>query len=77
MGLLLPLIEDQHGTQWKVEAHDPAKGHVNQLNRAGFEYVVLPRKTFITGELVREQSAEGLVRSIRMADCLTFLERIA
>ena len=67
------MIEDEHGTTWVVAAHDPANSLVSKLERRGFEYVVLPRQTFITGEL-RQAVASEFVRSIRMADCLLVLE---
>ena len=67
------LIEDEYGTTWVVAAHDPAKPLVSKLERRGFEYIVLPRRTFITGELEQAVAFE-FVRSVRMADCLLVLE---
>lgn len=68
------MIEDEHGTRWIVNAHDPAKGLVNKLNKAGFVYIVLPRETLVSGTLDKGNRSPEFVRGIRLKDCVGFLE---
>jgi len=71
------LIEDEYGTRWEVKAHDPARKLVSSLERLGFGYIVLPRKTLITGSLETPVFPDNVVRRIRLADCLTACKETA
>lgn len=63
-------IEDEFGVLWVVEANDPARTHINQLKRAGFDWVVLPRYTLTCGEISGETTAAVFLRDVRMKDCV-------
>lgn len=64
---------DERGTRWNVQAGDPARRHVSALTRRGFDFIVLPRYTYLTGEL-RDTSPPGdLIQAVRLEDCLAVL----
>ncbi len=54
---------DQYRTPWRVEAGDPAAGHMNLLKRLGYKRVFLPREV-LTGArqpvIMDEQVRPGL-----------------
>ena len=60
---------DECGVRWSVQARDPASKLVNTLHRKGYQYIVLPRKTYISGEVVHAES-EDFIANIRLADCV-------
>jgi hypothetical protein len=67
-------IEDDLGHQWKVSGGDPASKPVNLLRRHGYEYVVLPMHTLVTGELTAiYHTPEDIVPRVRLLDCLEVL----
>lgn len=62
---------DEFGTNWHVQAGDPANWAKNILKARGFELVVLPRKTYVTGELVPPLFLPGdVVQRARLLDSL-------
>ena len=61
--------EDEYGVRWIVQARDPASKLVNTLHRKGYGWVVLPRKTFRTGEIVAAES-DDYIRNVRLNDCI-------
>ena len=60
---------DEYGVEWKVFARDPAQKHILSLNKKGYHWIVLPRKTYITGEVV-EATSNDYIRNIRLRDCI-------
>lgn len=73
-------IEDEHGDQWKVSSGDPALPLVNRLKRAGFDYIVLPRRSLTSGAVCAMmvgdlETLEGssLIRAVRLNDSLAAL----
>lgn len=72
----MKLADDKRG-KWLVQAGDPAAKHRNLLVKRGFDYIVLPRTTYLTGEVPEEYNEEtgelGLIDSTRLQDCLLVL----
>lgn len=64
---------DEYGTRWLVMARDPASKHINKLHSKGFQYIVLPRKTYRTGELV-DIECDDYLMNVRMKDCVQCLK---
>lgn len=64
---------DEYGVRWSVQARDPASKLVNTLRRKGYMYVVLPRKTYRTGELTDCNSDDYLI-NVRLKDCVQCLQ---
>ncbi len=72
-------VEDEHGAPWLVKSGDPANQYRNKLIALGYDFIVLPRVTLVTGELPfidpdHEVAAENVVSHVRMLDCLAILE---
>ena len=67
-------IYDESGVTWHVMAHDPASQIVNKLRREGFDLVVLPRYTLMTGKIPPAvPDCTDFIRSVRLEDCLTVI----
>lgn len=72
---------DDHGTTWHVKPGDPGAKMVNELKKRGFEYIVLPRGSYISGEIPEAGGpgeAEPMLRGetiphVRLMDCLEVL----
>jgi hypothetical protein len=60
---------DEHGVEFRVFPKDPAQKYVLSLNRKGYHWIVLPRKTYITGEVVTATSTD-YIRNVRLRDCV-------
>jgi hypothetical protein len=78
-------IEDEFGSTWHVEPHDPARASVLALKRLGYEYQVLPEAVLrgiikddgVEAELLNlsnESVTDNLLpRHYRLLDCLRAL----
>ena len=62
-------IKDEYGVIFCVLPRDPASKYINTLHRKGYQYIVLPRQTLISG-LVSGAQSEDYIDNIRMQDCL-------
>jgi hypothetical protein len=63
-------IQDEYGVSWVVESGDPARTLVNRLKRYGFDWVVLPRYTLVTGKIMDKAESPDFLRDVRMKDCV-------
>lgn len=82
-------VEDEHGTPWVVAPGDPARSHINRLNRLGYRYTVLPSLVLcgiIDGSAEQPlpsqvllppdlgaMPTQGLLRLIRLRECVEVL----
>ena len=71
-------LTDELGTPFIVLPKDPASGIINNLRKKGYQYVVLPRSVYRTGEMPTElpPKDEDVVRWTRMHDCVKTLQKI-
>lgn len=63
------VIEDEHGTIWKVEAGDPCRASINTLASRGYQYIVLPR-VYLQGHQPPESIQVEGIRGLRLRDCM-------
>lgn len=68
-------VIDEHGTKWVVMAHDPASKYLNSLKQKGFDFVVLPRYTYMYGIFPRDipTNLPDFINSTRLHDCVKVL----
>ena len=65
---------DEYSTIWLVKAGDPANQFINALKAKGFEQIILPRLTYITGKIILPSFLGcGILEEARMADCIGVL----
>lgn len=70
----MPSTEDEFGTIWHVKPGDPAAQLRNYLNKRGFDIIVLPRYTYMTGQVTEPVFYPGdVVKAARLADCVGVL----
>lgn len=60
---------DEHGVRFVTFSRDPAHKYILALNKKGYQYIVLPRKTYVTGEVVQAES-DDYIRNVRLRDCI-------
>ena len=66
--------EDEFGTTWHVKPGDPSANLRNYLSKRGFDIIILPRYTYMTGEVVEPIFTPGdVVKAARLADCVGVL----
>lgn len=65
--------------RWEIGTGDPAAPVMRSLRKKGFDYLVLPRYTLVTGLVLssvpslpplREDNPAHLIRAVRLQDCL-------
>ena len=70
----MSLTEDEFGTTWHVKPGDPSAQLRNYLSKRGFDIIILPRYTYMTGEVVEPIFTPGdVVKAARLADCIGVL----
>jgi hypothetical protein len=70
---MLKLIDEKQ-TKWVVMAHDPASKYINTLKSKGFDFIVLPRYTYMYGIFPPAlPPTEDVINSVRMHDCCKVL----
>ena len=70
---------DEFGVAWVIKPKDPAMPLVRELQKKNFSLIVLPRKTYITGELIDNDTTDLLqletnfaasdINRVRLLDC--------
>ena len=60
---------DEYGVEFRVFSRDPAQKHILALQKKGYHWICLPRKTYITGEVV-DVTSDDYIRNVRLRDCL-------
>ena len=67
-------IEDEHGVTWHVDKGDPAYEHVQNLRKANYTWVILPRQLILDGALpVWIHDGVQSKESMRLIECLGVL----
>jgi hypothetical protein len=65
---------DEHGVEWRVFPRDPAQKYILALQKKGYHWIVLPRKTYITGEVPlatpTAATSTDYIRNVRLRDCV-------
>ena len=65
---------DEYGVEWAVMTRDPAIKLVRGLNKLGYEWIILPRLTYITGQVERNMvewnSPITSVEDVRLRECV-------
>ena len=59
------VVTDEHGWSWTIQPSDPVASLASRLTRLGYQSLILPRTTILTGTLNGGPSIEDLESEAR------------